>query len=383
MSRAPLVPLYVLYFATVGVTLPWLPAYFSSLGLAPAQVGVLLALQPLAMLIFPPLWGGWADRSGRPDRVLRVLAFGAVASLAPLLWVRRYEALLVWVAAYAAFVSSVTPMLDSLAVRVAGTGAGYSRLRLSGSAGFVFSTFGFGLWVDTVDARVVWTAWLLLAIFALASLSLRAQVAPALGHNPVSAVALLKDREISALLLACVIHWMACSPYHGSFAALVWEQQLAPGVVGYGVGVGVLAELGVMWLWPRVADRWSTRRLLAVSFAVSGLRWAGMAVAPGAPLLVALQGLHGFTFAAFYLAAVSELSSRVPEQWRASGQSLFAAVTFGLGGCAGFLSSGLVLGTLGGGWLFAAAAGLEWVAAALALRLAPRIADAPAPSAPS
>jgi PPP family 3-phenylpropionic acid transporter len=379
MSRAPLVPLYVLYFATVGVTLPWLPAYFSWLGFEAAQVGVLLALQPLAMLVFPPLWGGWADRSGRPDRVLRVLAFGAVLSLAPLLWVRRYEAMLVWVAAYAAFVSSVTPMLDSLAVRAAGRG--YARLRLSGSVGFVLSTFGFGLWVDTVDERVVWTAWSFLAVFALASLALRAKVAPAAGRSPVSARSLLRDREIAALLLACALHWVACSPYHGSFAALVKEQGLAPGVVGYGVGLGVLAELGVMWLWPRLAGRWSTRRMLAVSFAVSGLRWAGMAVAPGAAVLVALQGLHGFTFAAFYLAAVAELSARVPEQWRASGQSLFAAVTFGLGGCVGFLSSGMLLGTLGGGRLFAAAAGLELLAAALALRLAPRTAEAPAPSA--
>ena len=381
MSRAPLAPLYVLYFATVGVMLPWLPAYFASLGLEPAQVGVLLALQPLAMLVFPPLWGGWADRSGRPDRVLRVLAFGAVASLAPLLWVRRYEAMLFWVAAYAAFVSSVTPMLDSLAVRAAGMGAGYARLRVYGSAGFVLSTFGFGLWVETVDARVVWTAWSFLAVFALASLTLRARVPPAVGQSPVSAASLLRDREISALLLACALHWVACSPYHGSFAALVKEQRLAPGVVGYGVGLGVLAELAVMWLWPRLVGRWSTRRLLAVSFTVSGIRWAGMAVAPGATLLVVLQGLHGFTFAAFYLAAVAELSARVPEQWRASGQSLFAAVTFGLGGCVGFLSSGMVLGTLGGGRLFAAAAGLELVAAALAMRVKPRIAEAPAPSA--
>jgi PPP family 3-phenylpropionic acid transporter len=86
---------------------------------------------------------------------------------------------------------------------------------------------------------------------------------------------------------------------------------------------------------------------------------------------VLLAPLHGLTFGAFYVASVAFLSRCVPPELRASGQALFAAVTFGIGGLVGYAASGAGYDWLGGPRLFAVAAALEVAAAVLVLQAAP------------
>jgi PPP family 3-phenylpropionic acid transporter len=105
-----------------------------------------------------------------------------------------------------------------------------------------------------------------------------------------------------------------------------------------------------------------------VAFVASAVRWGGMALVSSPEGMVLIAPLHGMTFGAFYVASVAFLSRRVPPELRASGQALFAAFTFGLGGLVGYLSSGVGYDWLGGHRLFAVAGVVELVAAGLVLR---------------
>lgn len=371
-SRASLAGFYFLLFGVVGITLPFLPAYLKSLSLSATEVGVLLALNPLMSLFAPPLWGHLADRTGQSGRILTVLALGALAGLAPIVAVDRFPALAATLMAYAFFSSAFTPLVDSLTLeRVARMGGSYAHLRLFGSLGFVLSSFAFGLLVPRVDRTTVLVPVALLAALFLWSFTLRARATPGPGLHPLAGLRLLKHRDIRWLLAATGLHWLACAPGNGVFAIHVLALGLSPAVVGLSAGLGVLAEVAVMFLYPRVAERISPRHLLSLAFAASALRWAGVALTSSAPVLVALSLLHGLTFGAFYVAAVAFVARRVPEPLRASGQALFTAVTFGVGGLVGYVAAGAGYDALGGHRLFAVAAGLEVVAAMLVLRAAP------------
>lgn len=370
--REALIGFYLLYFASVGITLPFLPAYFRSPGFSGAQIGLLLTLPPVAALIFPSLFGHLADRTGRPDRVLSLVAFGALCSFAPLLLAERFGPVIAIYAAYAVFASSYTSLVDSLALhRVAVEGGSYAHLRLFGSIGFVLSSTLFGLAVDAIDGRTVIAAALAIAASAGWSLTVRAKSAPAPLRNPLDGLRLLRDRDLATLLLATCLHWIACAPFHGTFAIHVTALGLEPRVVGLSAGLGVAAEIAVMALYPRVSERIAPRHLLFIAFAFSALRWAGMAVASSGPVLLLLALLHGFTFGAFYVAALGYLGGRVPEGMRASGQALFVAITFGVGGIVGYTTAGALYDLLGGHRLFALAAGLQTLTALLTLRLRP------------
>lgn len=60
-------------------------------------------------------------------------------------------------------------------------------------------------------------------------------------------------------------------------------------------------------------------------------------------MMVALQMMHSITFAIFYITALRGLQSLIPDEYRSSGQAVFAVVWSGL--------AGVIAGTLGG-WLY-------------------------------
>jgi PPP family 3-phenylpropionic acid transporter len=372
-GRLPLIGFYALYFGTVGIVLPFLPAYLESLALSVTQVGLLLSLSPLLALGAPHFWGHLADSTGRPSLVLTGLAAGSCVAFFPLLFVDRFPALVATFTAYAFFASSITPLVDSLALQhVSQSGGSFAHLRLFGSLGFVLSSTLFGFAVDSMGRATVLVPLGLLAALTLWSLTLRDSGGPAadVPVHPLSGLQLLADRDLRWLLASTALHWIASAPYHGTFSIFVTSLGLPPSVVGTSVGLGVAAELGVMLLYPRVADRIAPRHLLALSFAIGALRWTGLSVARSPALIVALSLLHGMTFGAFYVASIAFVAHRVPPHLRASGQALFTAITFGVGGLVGYASAGAGYDWLGGHRLFAAAALLELAATALVLRIA-------------
>jgi MFS transporter, PPP family, 3-phenylpropionic acid transporter len=364
----PLAGFYVLYFGALGITLPFLPAYLASLSLSATQVGLLLALQPLMSLVMPPVWGLLADRTGRPDRVLTLLSLGACAAFAPLLVAERFATLVAVLAAYAVFVSSITAIADALTLhRVAHTGGSYAHVRLFGSVGFVLTTTLFGLATVRPDRLTVAVPLVLIAGYALWSLAIHAPAAPAPAVSPLAGLRLLGLRDVRLLLGATCLHWIACAPFNGLFSLHVGALGLTPAVVGLSSGLGVAAEVAVMLLYPRLARSLAPRHVLFLAFAASALRWCGMALVDSPGVIVALSVLHGLTFGAFYVASVAFMAQRVPAHLRSSGQALFVAVSFGLGGLVGFLSSGAAYDWLGGHRLFGVAALLEAGAALLVL----------------
>jgi len=375
--RLPLAGFYFLYFASVGIVLPFLPAYFRSLSLSATQVGVLLGLSPAISLLAPHLWGYLADRTGRAARVLTGLTLGAALAFGLVSTARTFPALVATMALYACFASSFTPLMDTLTLHhVARTGDTFARVRLFGSVGFIMSTVLFGLFASGVDQAVVRVPLVLLSALAAWSLLLKDSTAPGRRLHPLAGLRLLRHADLRWLLAGTSLHWLACAPFHGTFSIHVMELGLSPTVVGLVAGLGVLAEVGVMAFYPRLTGSWTPRQVLAFAFAASAVRWGGMALTSTAWGLVGLAPLHGLTFGAFYVASVAFLSRRVPPELRASGQALFAAVTFGFGGLVGYVSSGAGYDWLGGHRLFAVAGALELVAALLVLRAV----GAPAPA---
>jgi PPP family 3-phenylpropionic acid transporter len=304
--------------------------------------------------------------------VLSIIALGAGLGFWPLVAARSFPALLATCVAYAFFASSVSVVADALTLRrVEAVGGSYSRIRLFGSVGFVLSATAFGFLVSEVDARAVWAALgLMVAAFAW-SWSIQARNAPSDAVSPLAGVRLLRERDIALLLTCTALHWIACAPYHGSFAIHVGELGLPPSVVGMGAGVGVIAEIAVMFVYPDTFGRLAPRHVLSLSFAVTAVRWVLMSFVTGPVAMVLVQVLHGMSFGAFYTASVSALAGRVPPHLRASGQALFTAVTFGVGGLIGYPAAGAGFDALGGHWLFAAAAALELLPALLVLRVRP------------
>lgn len=357
---------YGLFFMFVGVTLPFLPVYYQAIGIAPGRIGVLLSVGPLFALVAPPLWGQVADRSGRPGLVLLVLALGSLVGFGFLLTASTFEGVLACLALFSLFNAATTTVIDSLTLgHVEQHGGSFAGIRSIGSAGFVVATLAFGFFVDVVDRRVVVVALALIASYTLwTGLTLaRAPAHRKAGPRPDLAQAgrLLSNPQVRWLLVASASHWIASAPYHGTLGLHFEALGFAPWVLSLSASVAVTSEVLVFSTWSRWSHRVKPRSLLMLAFAVSAARWAAMGLTTSWVVLVSLAALHGLSFGAFYVASISWVAERAPGSLQSTGQSLFVAATFGLGGLLGFPGSGRLYGALGGQRLFLLASLAELV----------------------
>ncbi len=368
----PLVTVNLLFGAFAGVAVPFLPAYYRSLGFSGGALGLLLSILPIFVVAAPPMWGHLADKSGRPDRVVLLLALGVISALSLLLNVRAYGAVVVAVATYGLFYSGIAPVMDALMLqRVSEVGGSYSRLRVFASLGFILCSLLFGLGAGAIGPATLLAAIGLMAMTALASFALRTKRAKLEKRRLRDGAVIFKYRDVRFLLAACCLHWIASAPFHALMSIHILSLELSPWVVGATFAVSVAAEASVMLIYPRIATRLQPRYVLALAFVMSGLRWWGISQAKAAPELVGLALLHAFTFGLFFIAATEALARRVPDGLRASAQGMLFSVVFGVGGVTGYSVSAFLYDRIGGGKLFTLAALFELLAAGVALGMRP------------
>lgn len=363
---------YAGYYATLGVLLPYLPAYLDGRGLSRHEIGLILSFSPF-LTALTPLVGYLADESGRPRVILRAALLCSTIVMAALPSATSLAATAALMLAYAIVHPPVLVLVEAATLtEIEARGGAYARVRVVGSLAFVLVSFGLGFALDAITTAGGERTDALKWVPRLAALLLAAQLAvsfalpaPARVGGRVDlrrALALLHIPGLRVLLGASMLHWIAMAPYHALFAAHVHDLELPSRAVGVSMALGASCEIAVMAMAGRLDRRWGERRMLAIAFGSSVLRWLLCAVVTSELALVLVQVLHGLSFGAFYVAAIAAMTRLVPAELRATGQGLFIAVVFGLGGGIGTLITGAIAEVAGGAAAFLASAGISALA---------------------
>ena len=352
---------YACYFITLGVATPFFPAYLRQLGLSGRQVSLLLAVTPALQLVVPLGWGWIADRTRRPDLVLRGLCLGAFLASLPVIFVRTMPALFGIFLAQQLFVVSILSLADSIAVEKSRHGDHYGRIRAFGSGSFVTTCLLAGWLLDLRavrggDALVPFLVSAGFGLSFLVSLGLTGHGADERPHLR-DVRRLLGDRRLLLLLAVAALHWMALVPYHGFFGILMQDRGFPSRITSYSFFLGATAEIVILWLFVYLRARFGLVRILAVTFATSALRWWLTASASSAALVVALQLIHALTFGAFWASAMAWLADTVPSKLRATGQVLFTTA-IGVGSLTALTLAGVLYDATGGAGVLYRLAGI-------------------------
>ena len=357
---------YFVFYGTSGVLVPYLPAYFRSLGFSGTEISIVLSLSSFMMIFIPLLWGLLADRTGRPTLLLKLACAGSALSFAILPFTRQFSPVVAVLALYAFFATAISSLADSIAVAEAKkTGTDYARLRLWGSLGYIVACFSFGKFLSSGvhDLEIAGICAVMLAAGALAaqvvpSVRARMPLAPSLAD----AGRLLADPALLFFFLAAMIHQAALQPYYLFLAVYARDLHINTYYVGLGISLGVAAEVLMMWFFRALCSRISLQALLLASFFSSSLRWYLLTQVESGPLLAAIQIFHGLTFGAFFIGSIVYLERAVPERLRATGRALFASLVSGLGGIIGNAIAGRAYDRGGGKAAFLSSAMLELLA---------------------
>jgi PPP family 3-phenylpropionic acid transporter len=209
-------------------------------------------------------------------------------------------------------------------------------VRGTGSAGFIVGSLASGQAIGRFgNAIIVWLGAVLLAAAAAASplvphLQTR-MPQPVAAAGPGSIAVLLRLKPFRrAVVVAALI--LGSHAMHDGFAVIRWESAgIGPGTAGILWSEQVASEVVIFLLLGRpLLDRLGAAGAAALSAAAGVVRWGVMAETAALPAMVAVEPLHGLTFALLHLAAMQIFAETVPPQLAATALTLYVTVGTGI-----------------------------------------------------
>jgi PPP family 3-phenylpropionic acid transporter len=268
--------------------------------------------------------------------------------------------------------SALMPLGDSITLAaVRGAGLDYGRIRVWGSISFTLAAIGSGMLLAGNTASMAPGNTVLGLALAASVLLLAAclgiPAAPAIaGRARWTALGRFAADSRFWLFVASGAALQSSHQLYYGFGTLYWrELGFADTVIGALWAEGVVAEIVLFWYSARLVARLGPLGLMALGGIAGIIRWSLIGIVPGLGAAAALQWLHGLTFGASHLGAMHFMARTVPPGAAASAQSLYAAVSAGLGSGLVMLAAGALYNAYGGqAYLFMAmlsAAGLAGI----------------------
>ncbi len=378
-SLPALLLLYAALYGAYGTESPFLPSFLGERGLAPGEIGAVLAAGTLVRLAAGPIAGRIADRYAATRLVL-----GSAAALAGLVSFAYFAghgfwSLLAIGMAHAVAIASLAPLADALALAAVERERtfSYGWVRGAGSAVFILGTLASGQLVGRAGlSSILVSSGILFLVMALATTRVPAPSRrPSAGRQSEAGegafwapLAIPAFRRL--VLVAAIV--IGSHALNDGFAVILWrEAGIPPETIGWLWSESVAAEVVVfVVIGPPLLARLGPARAAGLAAGIGVLRWSVMAVTTSVPVLGLSQLTHGFTFALLHLAAMSVIGRLVPERSAATAQTLYGTLGLGLASAALTLASGSLFAQFGAGAFWAMAA---LCAAAIPLALSLRV----------
>lgn len=352
---------YFLFYAAAASLSPFLALYYQSLGLDGRQIGVLASLPSIVMIFSIPLWTGYADAHHKHRLLFALATLGAIASVFAIKTLHDYSWLILAVAVYAVFFSSIMPFMDGAVTSILGEQKSqYGKIRLWGAVGWGLAAPLMGMLTELNGIQ--WIFWVY-SVVMFVSLLVGLQIPLSLGHagEPFW-------HGVRKLVGPRILHFLAltfvgglCLSALSNFLFLHMETLGASKtLMGFSLTTATLSELPMFFFADRFLRRWGAHGLLLFSMGVYALRSLLYSFVADPWIILFIQLLHGATFSTMWTAAVSYASEIAPPGLNATAQGLVSVTMFGIGSAAGALLGGALYQDFGGAWMFRIMAGIAF-----------------------
>lgn len=388
-SAVPLIRtrLSVMMFLQYAIWGAWLPLLFPFMlgyrGMPIGEVVNILAAGAAGAIFAPFISGQLSDRAFNTERVLAVSHLVGAVLVWFLSTITGYWNLMALAFAYSLVYSPTLSLTNSLAfAHLPDRDRDFGGVRLWGTIGWIAAGIGIGQWLlamhtpsgtDDEIAKAqnagMADAFRLSAILGVVMgvycLTLPA-TPPAKGERSNAAFKAIGEtlRQplftlfLLAIPMSCVhqFYFVHTSTFLGEYQRSAESTiKFINSIFGVGGGglmtVGQMSEIIVLALVPLVAKKLSRKTLLAIGIAAYVARMAIFAYAPVVlgkdsaallPTLLVGVSLHGLCFGCFIFVAFLVIDENTTKDVRASAQSLFGLVVFGIGIIVGSVVAGQV-----------------------------------------
>ena len=339
--------------------MPYWGLYLQSEHFSAADIGILMSLFQISRIFAPNCWGWLADHTKQRVKWIRLTALLGLLGFTAVFWAHGFFWFFFVMAALSLFTSSTLPLSESLTLaHLATTNGHYSKIRMWGSLGFIVASVILGFAIDAYGIKSL--LWFLLGVqiilFALTFKLPEANIQPHKDDH-FSFLTIIKNPTVIALLLGCALMVTAHGVLYNFYSIYLAQHGYSKKVIGLLWSLGVVCEIFIFMLMPKIMARFSLKNIMLTSLALAVLRFALIGVAVDNLLLLLLaQSLHAATFGSFHAASVEVITQFFNGRHQAKGQAIYNSVAYGVGGTIGGLAGGYALQYLGGETTFLLAA---------------------------
>lgn len=352
---------YFFYFAVVGALTPYWGVYLKSLGYSSKDVGVITAIILGTRIIAPNFWGWLADRTQQRLKIIRQGSAVACVFFAGVLISHDYAWLVITISCYTFFWHAVLPQFEVITLSYLGNQYHrYGQIRLWGSIGFIAAVVGLGVLFDLLPIDYLPLAILsFLVLIFLSSLSLRSVPVAKHSESALGFVSLVTQPAMLCFLMASFLLQFSHGPYYTFYSLYLQEiHSYSSTATGLLWALGVVAEIAIFLVMPKIMHRFDVRNLLLITFFITAIRWLLIGYcADSLMILLFAQLFHAVSFGVAHAASIEIVRSHFKGAHQGQGQALYSSLGFGAGGA---------LGALIGGFLWDYSANLTFAVAACA-----------------
>ena len=350
---------YFFYYFFVGSFVPYWGIYLQSENFSPSSIGILLSLFQISRIVAPNFWGWLADHTGHRVKWIKLTSFLGLIGFIGIFWAKGFFWIFLVMLALSLFTSSTLPLAESLTLaHLATTDGHYSRIRLWGSIGFIVASLFLGYLIDLQGINIL--LWVLLITQAIIFfLSNTIPEAKEIHHkkNDLSIWKIIKTPSVVALLIGCTLMVSAHGVLYNFYSIYLKEHGYSSAAIGWLWAVGVICEIFIFMLMPKILRRYSLKIILLISLFLGVIRFILIGASPDQfYLLLIAQMFHAATFGSFHAASIEVIAYFFKGRNQSRGQAIYNSVAYGIGGTIGGLGGGYLIQYLGGqlGFMIAA-----------------------------
>lgn len=345
------------FFMYVGIVMPFWALWLAKVGMAPWEIGFLIGFPSFLKVVTSPFIAQFCDKWGMTRRPMIVLTLLATIFFCGYFFFSSFSMFVLVTIVFSICLTGFMPLLESYAVRACDKyNLQYGRLRSVGSVIFVVVSILFGKYLDHFGYdNFLYFCVASLSLTFLATVLLpregkryipKTSEFPENSHSPLRF--LLTSRPFLMFLVVLSLIQMS----HGFIYVMGSFHWNAQGIdnqtIGALWGTGVIAEILIFIFGGKIIALFRPMYVLVVIAFFGTVRWVTLGVTSSLPLLFMVQTFHGLTYGAAHLVAMYYLSSRVPDKYFTTAQSLYSSVPLGLAQGTVMLMAGTLYSILAG-----------------------------------
>ncbi|WP_051252913.1 MFS transporter [Ferrimonas kyonanensis] len=332
---------YLFYFAMQALTVPFMAVFLKLRGFSVSDIGTLMAAKMAIAMIAPYLWATLADRYGRRTLMIKLGVGLSLLGFAGLFVAEGFwptaVALLLFGASWSGILAQLEVLtLSALRPRV----EFYSRIRTWGSLGFLLMVMlAGGLFERWSVTLMPWVGCGLLVVMLLFALPLR-------GSDEETRQAHVDNwggvnwLRVGTFMLFAFCLNASHGAFYGFYVLYLQSLGIGEGVAGMLVASGVVAEMALFTLTPRLLKRVSLEWLMIACGMLAILRWY-LTAEMSSPLgQLPANLLHAASFSLAHVCAMQFIHHEFRPGIQGRVQALYRSLSFSGGGALGVYFSG-------------------------------------------